>query len=333
MYQVEKAFNRYRQELMELPGVVGVGIGNKLVRGEDTRRPALVVLVKKKTPLSSLKREERIPKLLGKAETDVLEVGELRLLGRTDYQRPAQPGLSIGHYKITAGTFGAVVKDRRTKEPLILSNNHILANITNGHDGRAAIGDPILQPGPYDGGTKDQVIGYLERFIPLYPEVEEVTCSKALRLERMLNAFLQLWKTDYRLSLQKLTDAPNKVDAAVARPVSQKAITPEILELGYVQGVREPQVGMEVVKSGRSSGVTRSRVQVVQATVRVLLEEGLKGIFEDQFITGPLAKPGDSGSLVLDKENYAVGLLFAGSDKTSVSNRISNVLEALQVEF
>lgn len=334
MYQVEKVFDRYRQELIELPGVVGVGVGNKLVRGEDTRRPALVVLVKEKIPLSSLRREERIPKVLGKVETDVLEVGELRLLGRTDYQRPAQPGLSIGHYRITAGTFGAVVKDRRTKEPLILSNNHILANITNGHDGRAAIGDPILQPGPYDGGNKENhIIGYLERFIPLYPEVEEVTCSKALRLERMLNAFLQLWRTDYRLSLQKLTDTPNKVDAAVARPIKQQAITPEILELGYVQGVREPQVGMEVVKSGRSSGVTRSRVQVIQATVKVLLDEGLKGVFEDQFITGPLAKPGDSGSLVLDKENYAVGLLFAGSDKTSVSNRISNVLEALQVEF
>lgn len=333
MEQVKKVLDRYSRELLELPRVVGVGMGYKSVRGEETGKPALVVLVSQKLPAAQLKRDEKIPRVLGKAETDVLEVGELRLLGRTDYRRPAQPGMSIGHYKITAGTFGAVVKDRRTKELLILSNNHILANISNGHDGRAAPGDPILQPGPYDGGTREQVIGHLERFVPLYPEVEEVTCSKALRAERLLNALFQLLRPDYRVNLQKLAKTPNIVDAAIARPVSPQAIIPEILELGPVKGVREPRIGMEVVKSGRSSGITRSTIKVLQATVKVVLEEGLNGIFMDQFITGPMAKPGDSGSLILDTENYAVGLLFAGSDKTSVGNRISNVLEQLQVEF
>ncbi|MGB9662324.1 MAG: hypothetical protein ACPL5F_09980 [Moorellaceae bacterium] len=333
MEQVKKALERYSRELLELPRVVGVGVGYKSVRGEETGKTALVVLVSQKLPAARLKREEKIPRILGKAETDVWEVGELRLLGRTDYKRPAQPGMSIGHYKITAGTFGAVVKDRRTKEPLILSNNHVLANISNGRDGRAAPGDPILQPGPYDGGTREQVIGYLERFVPLYPEVEEVTCSKALRTERLLNAFIQLLRPDYRVNLQKLARTPNVVDAAVARPVSPQAVTGEILELGAVKGVREPKIGMEVVKSGRSSGITRSTVKVVQATVKVVLEEGLNGVFTDQFITGSMAQPGDSGSLILDTENYAVGLLFAGSDKTTVGNRIANVLEQLQVEF
>lgn len=90
---------------------------------------------------------------------------------------------------------------------------------------------------------------------------------------------------------------------------------------------------MEIVKSGRSSGVTRSTIKVLQATVKVVLDEGLTGLFSDQFVTGPIAQPGDSGSLILDKENYAVGLLFAGSDQTTVGNYIQNVLDKLDVEF
>ncbi|BCV20124.1 hypothetical protein [Moorella sp. Hama-1] len=333
MQRVEKALSRHQLDLMSLPNVVGVGKGYKSVRGEVTPKPALVVLVEKKLPASRLERGARVPQVLDEAETDVLEVGELRLLGRTDYRRPAQPGMSIGHYKITAGTFGAVVKDRKTGEPLILSNNHVMANISNGSDGRAKIGDPILQPGPYDGGTSEQVIGYLERFIPINPVVQEVTCTRALRVEKILNRLVHLVRPYYQVRMQKITAAANIVDCAVARPVKKDAIRPEILDLGPVQGVREPQLGMEIVKSGRSSGITRSTIRVLQATVKVVLEEGLTGLFSDQFVTGPIAQPGDSGSLILDKENYAVGLLFAGSDQTTVGNYIQNVLDRLEVEF
>lgn len=333
MQRVEKALSRHQLDLMSLPNVVGVGKGYKSVRGEVTKKPALIVLVEKKLPVSRLERGGRVPQVLDEAETDVLEVGELRLLGRTDYSRPAQPGMSIGHYKITAGTFGAVVKDRHTGEPLILSNNHVMANISNGSDGRAKVGDPILQPGPYDGGTSEQVIGYLERFVPINPIVQEVTCARALRLEKVFNRLVHLVRPNYQVRMQKITDATNIVDCAVARPVKKDAIKPEILDLGPVRGVREPRLGMEIVKSGRSSGVTRSTIKVLQATVKVVLEEGLTGLFSDQFVTGPIAQPGDSGSLILDKENYAVGLLFAGSDQTTVGNYIQNVLDRLEVEF
>jgi hypothetical protein len=41
--------------------------------------------------------------------------------------RPAQGGVSIGHYKITAGTLGCLVRDGKGGT-YILSNNHVLAN-------------------------------------------------------------------------------------------------------------------------------------------------------------------------------------------------------------
>ncbi|NLW07248.1 MAG: hypothetical protein GX039_04615 [Clostridia bacterium] len=334
MLKVERVLAKHSLNLMRLPNVVGVGRGYKCVRGETTRTPAVVVLVKEKVPQAKLQRGAKVPQVLDYVNTDVLEVGELRLLSRTGYQRPAQPGMSIGHYKVTAGTFGAVVKDRRSGEPLILSNNHVLANISNGRDGRASIGDPIYQPGVYDGGSSEQVIAYLERFVPIYPAVNrELSCPRAARIQELLTNFVRLFRSDYQVRLEKINAAGNLVDCAVARPVKKEYIQPEILELGMVKGVREPRVGMEIVKSGRSSGITRSVIKVMQATVKVGLEEGMSGVFTNQFVTGQIAQPGDSGSLVLDTENYAVGLLFAGSDLTSISNPIQTVLDQLEVEF
>ena len=73
------------------------------------------------------------------------------------------PGISIGHYSITAGTFGAVVRDAATNARLILSNNHVLANSNSGSKG-----DTILQPGRYDGGKDPQDrIAELERFVTI----------------------------------------------------------------------------------------------------------------------------------------------------------------------
>jgi hypothetical protein len=42
---------------------------------------------------------------------------------------------------------------------------------------------------------------------------------------------------------------------------------------------------------------------------------------------------GDSGSAVLDESDRVIGLLFAGSESTTIINRIQNVLEALNVEI
>jgi len=316
-----------------LPNVVGVGHGVRRVGGRATEEPAIVVLVKRKVPLTELKREERVPRALSKVAVDVIEVGDVRFLSRTQYVRPAPPGVSIGHYRITAGTFGAVVRDRLTGELMILSNNHVLANSTNGSDGRAMIGDPIYQPGPYDGGSAQAVLGHLYRFVPLRRDYEEASCKHARAAERLANRVLGLVRPEYRLSLYRRLSAENLVDAALAKPVSPDAVTAEILEVGTVRGVREPAVGMRVLKSGRSSGVNRGEVVAVGATVKVTLDEGREAVFSDQFVTEALAKPGDSGSLILDEERYAVGLLFAGSEKSTICNRIQNVLELLQVDF
>lgn len=313
--------------------ILGVGKGHKWVRGENTGEKAVVVLVRKKHGKSNLERKEIIPPKVDGMVTDVIEVGDLRLLSeRTSMLRPAQPGISIGHYKISAGTFGAVVKDRNTGEVLILSNNHVLANLTDGNDERAKIGDPILQPGIFDGGAKDKaIIANLSRYVPLYRELAPSQCLIARYFEGCLNTCIQYLKPHYRVQVLRSSEKVNLVDCAVAKPVEANIIQNEILEIGLVAGIKEPELIMPVKKSGRSTGLTHSMVLAVDVTVKVFMTNREYGIFSDQIIAGPMSMPGDSGSLVLTDDNYVIGLLFAGSEQATIINRIQNVLDTLNI--
>jgi hypothetical protein len=46
-------------------------------------------------------------------------------------------------------------------------------------------------------------------------------------------------------------------------------------------------------------------------------------------MAGAMSQGGDSGSAVLDGEKRLVGLLFAGSDNSTIINRIEHVFSAL----
>jgi len=157
------AKNEKTNEFLAKKNVVGVGVGYKNKLGEDTGDASVVVLVQKKKPAAALTEEDMIPSEVDGTKTDVVEIGFLRAQGinpRAEFRPVMQPGISMAHYMVGAGTFGAVVRHRETGERFILSNNHVLANSND-----ATIGDSILQPGSLDGGTiPGDVIGQLEAF-------------------------------------------------------------------------------------------------------------------------------------------------------------------------
>lgn len=316
-----------------LPNVIGMGIGYKKNGQQETDELAILFFVEKKVPAEVLKVDEVIPKRIGRVSTDVIEVGEMRFLGRTEKMRPAPPGTSIGHYKVTAGTFGAVVRDRKSGEVLILSNNHVLANASDGSDGKANPGDPIYQPGVYDGGTSDDLIGYLERFVPIYRFSKDTECNIAALGVRAANAVIQAFRPYYQLRLER-RGMVNICDCAVARPVDPSVVTPEILEVGRVSGVGDVHPGLEVKKSGRTSGLTVGKVAAVRVTLNVSMGHSSDVVrFQEQVMMELKSAPGDSGSLILDMDNRAVGLLFAGSGDYTVCNPIHVVLDKLDVDL
>lgn len=319
-----------KEALLDMPNVVGVGVGYQLKRGDPTGEYAVVVMVSKKLPLPALATEAILPHSVQGVNVDVIEVGEIRALqARTDKWRPAPGGVSIGHYKITAGTFGAVVRDKNTNERLILSNNHVLANSND-----ASPGDDILQPGPIDGGSSpDDKIATLERFCPIEFTTAPGICNLANTYVSVGNAIAGLLGSKHRVdSYQSNPQATNLVDAAVAKPLNDEDILDEILEIGVVEGTLDATIGMSVRKSGRTTGFTTGQINLINSTVNVNYGGGRMARFEDQLVGGAMSQGGDSGSLCVAGDSLkAVGLLFAGSDQSTIFNPIKEVLDCLEI--
>ena len=332
--EMREIINHTRKKILTKGQVIGVGRGFKEVGGERTEDEAIHVPVRKKLPISQLRRRDMIPMDIYGYPTDVIEVGELKVLitSRTERKRPAMPGLSIGHYKVTAGTFGAVVYDRDTGHPLILSNNHVLANTSSRSNPRAEKGDPILQPGKYDKGTVKDIIGYLERYAPLSMSVttKEYKPKGFSRILSKLRGKSKSGEPNRQIPVFN-PKAENIVDCAVAVPISNDVISDKILKIGRIRGIGDPQLGDLVQKSGRTTGLTKGRVRTLDATVSVAMGANEQAVFSNQLILDHMSEGGDSGSLVLDMGDRAVGLLFAGSREVTVCNPIDAVLDALNV--
>ena len=223
------------------------------------------------------------------------EVNQLR--GRV---RPLRPGLSIAHTSVTAGTLGAFVTDTDGTR-YVLSNWHVLAGSPS-----TAAGDPIVQPGPADGGTSADQIGTLDRMVPLDPS------------------------------------GPNTVDAALALLTEQQVDAG--YSVGAVTTTAPADGGEQVGKIGRTTGLTAGQVTAVEIDgMQVNYGEELGDLtFENQIeVTGDVgafSAGGDSGSLVYREDGVAVGLLFAGSETGGPTgtgltfvNPIDDVLRGLEV--
>ena len=318
------------EAILEKPNVIGVGMGYKVTRNRRTDELSVIVLVRQKLPEAGLRPDDLVSRDLDGVATDVIEVGDVRALqARTDRWRPAPGGVSVGHYQVTAGTFGTVVRDAGTGDRLILSNNHVLAN-----SNEASPGDAILQPGTADGGqVETDTIAELERFCPIEFSSSPPVCSIATGVADLANLLARLVGSSHRLqALQSRPMATNLADAAVARPLNDDDVLDEILEIGVVSGTRPATLSMAVRKSGRTTEFTEGEITVLNATVDVSYGVGRTARFEDQVVSGPMSQGGDSGSLLVAGDSLeAVGLLFAGSNQTTIYNPIQAVLDCLEV--
>ncbi len=334
--QARQVKGDYVHDLLSKRNVVGVGLGYKISQGVNTGEVGLIVSVTRKVALSALAAEDLVPQTLDGVKTDVLETGVLRAfqspassvepLGPRDRWRPVvPPGVTIGHYRITAGTFGCLV--RRGEERFILSNNHVLANSND-----CQRGDAILQPGAADGGASEDRVATLADYVPLDFGTTAPECPIAELSASLLNYVAGALGSSHQLRAVKQTEGINRVDAALARPVSPDIVSNEILYIGTPTGVGEATLGTKVQKSGRTTGHTQGTVTQIDATLRIDYN-GRSALFTGQLVAGPMSQPGDSGSAVLDMDGRVVGLLFAGSNVATIFNPIDEVLSALNVEL
>ena len=218
-----------------------------------------------------------------KPNTDFRIIGSVRSFKPwyRDVVRPLKIGPSIGHRDVTAGTLGGFVSVSGRDGTFMLSNNHVLANVD-----RATSGDPVLQPGPIDNLSPTQLIaGRFETAVPLD------------------------------------SNNPNTVDCAIARVEPDIDVEPRVLwNVGSLTGTAEPYDSASdlVFKIGRTTGLSWGRISAIELDPLHIRMDSTIHAFDNQIeVEGlgrsPFSRPGDSGSLVVDTQYRAIGLLFAGS--------------------
>jgi len=308
--------------------VVATGIGYKETGGTKTTTLCVVCSVKEKVASTLLSGRDLVPATIDGTPTDVVRSGVIRALqAPTDRFRPAPGGVGVGHVAITAGTLGCWVT--KNGEKVILSNNHVLANSND-----AEIGDSILQPGPFDGGNFPQDhIANLAQFVPIAFEGQPSECQFANAVISVFNLGCRAINSNTRYRVTNVQAVDNLVDAAIARPLNPADIKDEILNIGPIQGTVQGELGMAIKQSGRTTGFTTGEIQQIDVTANVEYGAGQIALFTDQLLAGAMSQGGDSGSAVLDDDNRLTGLLFAGSDTTTIINRIENVFSALGISL
>jgi hypothetical protein len=235
------------------------------------------------------------------------------------------------------GTIGYFVRKKtflpRKTDVYLLSNSHVFVDLK-----KSAVDehDLIMQPSPGEAATS-RAIGELIAFTALKFDNDNA-------------------------------DA-NHIDAAVAKLWKQQAYQPLIPMIGAVKGFvkkEDVEVGESSRKCGRTTGFTSGSVFSIHLDIRIKYDRtGQEAFFKDQFLIKPdetqsarFVGPGDSGSLVVDENNYATGLIFAGAgsalklkdlgletiandgavvveqlDNYGVANPISEVLSKLNLEL
>ncbi len=210
------------------------------------------------------------------------------------------------------GTLGALVQDSQGVQ-YILSNNHVLARTNRGFPKEAIIQPGLIDQEPACFRDSGDAVANLSDYVPI--------------------------------SFRRNT--VNQVDAAIAGvQIGKVDPSGSILDVEEVSSVTvAPMVGMSVKKSGRTTGLTSGIITAVDVTVDIEYPR-LCGMnlspriarFTGQIMirSAGFSAGGDSGSLIVEdcsSHPRAVGLLFGGSDSSTLANPIGDVLTQLSVSM
>ncbi|GAA2720838.1 hypothetical protein [Cellulomonas aerilata] len=281
----------------------GYGLAVRYRLGVPTARMVARKVAEQVGPVADVRRTGRISVVPRQGTGPRPPVVTAQALGETDRVRPLRPGVSIAHVDVSAGTLGAFVRVDGVLHAL--SNFHVLVGSPS-----AKAGDPVLQPGPADGGQDPQDrVGTLAGFVPLQAGEDHLVDAAIARLD--------------------------DTDVDLAYPVGL------VTETAEVDGTEQ------VAKIGRTTGLTQGHVTAIELDDVVVGYGDEMGElrFDNQVEVQsngprPFSRGGDSGSLVYRTDGVAIGLLFAGSEAggdngngLTYLNPIGAVLDALGAEL
>jgi len=224
--------------------------------------------------------------------------------GIREHQEVIIGGISGANLNLTgqSGTIGYFCTRKsklpRRKEIFLLSNSHVFADLSKT---QLDDGDLIMQPSPGEPAN-NRPIASLVHFSALTFEGD--------------------------------VSDPNHIDAAIAKlwgPQKHKPLIPLIGSVqGYVQK-KDIEIGEIARKFGRTTGYTEGLIFSIYLDIWIRYDRtGQSAFFRDQLLIEPAAPDftkfvakGDSGSLLVDSQQHALGLIFGGMAELPESLRDS----------
>jgi endonuclease G, mitochondrial len=259
--------------------------GDAALEKLDTRKiPEFVVIDGRKVPTDVIERVYR-------PSFEIIPPGTPGV--RQSRLDPIQPGISVSHFRITAGTIGLIVFDATTGRPCVLSCWHAI----NGPGGQP--GDSIVQPGIHDisNPAGNVCAGLLRGHVGVVGD-----CALG----------------------QLLDPATNTGARVFDRKILGLGVTPTQLAVAHMND--------HVIKSSRTTGVTHGIVCGENVTAKLDYGGNIGMVQVNGFEiradadrlpkSGAISMGGDSGAAWLLSQNGAatdvfVGLHFSGNATAS----------------
>ena len=332
--------------LRAIANVKHVSLGAKQIGGRATDDLCIRVYVDKKVPLHLLPPDQRIPREIDGVPTDVNVIRAARFLADLVRYRPIHGGISISNQiiftdknnkaAITAGTFGCTAKRRGNGKNVLLTNWHIAVGDYGGN------GKYIFQPAtPPDPNLPPPAN-------PIYPQKNDDVIATVV--DSAINA-----KVDAAIAELDVSSCCRccglDFDDGVPGLTDENVLTNQpYLPGNKIIGMRPPVTGKLLYKVGISTFTTEGKLLDANTPTPVgPITRGLKSYtFTNQISigsnnsSGPFSSEGDSGAVIIDEDNYIVGLLFATSsddtdifhvNDTTYANQIQDVCDALKIDI
>lgn len=294
--------------LMRYPNVCGVGVGFKVKGGRRLRELAIRVYVREKVPLGKLKKADRLPRSIEGIPVDVIvRKPSFRMF---DPFNPSPEHAAL-HSVLLGGISIAVLG--------------------------AAPGSPGGGTGTLGGSVFDNssLMNVMLTNWHVACKDTEANCADGVVVQP--SEFDNAGRQRSVGRVLRSVISP-EVDSAILGLDGTAFLTHDVLNMGPIGRAVPAEVGMTVLKSGRTSGLTSGTITDISEDFDIDECEGPGCHRVDQIrFEGDdgMVQLGDSGSLLLDTGGNVVGLVSSASGDGDIGGacHIQDVLNALNINL
>jgi len=295
--EIKKIKEVAEKELLKMPGVTGVAIGQKEKNGVKTGEVSILVYVEKKKQENEIPANQVIPPEIDGIKTDVIETGRMIIhayKGGTVLQSDHQSG---------EGTLGGFAfTTEATPRAVLVTNQHVVMSGTSTTPLSGEVG-------------------------PLICSICSPCCSKVIGnvLRIVLNASLDGSVALLKSGTQILPEVEDAGVISGKHNITQAESDSGTFAVKIYSRVQGKVVNGTIQSITASGAVNQHNGQLHRNYANQISISS----------TSAFSVPGDSGSVLLDNSNRVVGLIFGGNEAgtTSLACPIDQVESQLQINI